>query len=417
MLTNNKFEKLSLGVQLLLKLSLVLAIFIAPFSVLLNKIFGAGYIYFAALPDLVIIISLVTLVISKLMTKQFSQLSKGKIDFLIWAYLAINLIYLLWGFISLGYDLSLIHGFLSSSRFALVYLAFRLSELNISDLYLRKITKFIILVVLVFGLIQFIYPNILSIIGYGLSPIKYIATVDGTKLIRAQSLLRGPNPYGAVLLIPLSLILFNFRKDVFNSILLGLIIVNLILTWSRSAWLGALIIIVIFITTKIKLKLKTILISFSATTVIGLMSLFIINGNNLSTILLHDKPGEGGSITSDQDRLNSYKNAVNLITKKPFGLGLNAAGPASVRSDSGVKIVENYFLQIFMQIGWIGGALFIAITCLSLFELIKLKSEMFMCLFSSGVGLALVGLTQPVWVDASTTFLWWSFFGIYSAKK
>ena len=66
--------------------------------------------------------------------------------------------------------------------------------------------------ILIFGLVQFFYPDVLSFLGYGSSPIKPISTVDGTSLVRAQSFLRGPNPYGAFLLIPFSFLIFNFKK-------------------------------------------------------------------------------------------------------------------------------------------------------------------------------------------------------------
>lgn len=404
----------------LLKLSLVLALFVAPISVILNRLFGGGYIYFAALPDFVILTSFLVLILNKLKSGEMVHLVKNKLDCLVWIYLAISLIYVIWGLASPNLNLSLGQGFLSSTRFAFVYLSFRMSGIKFSDLFSEKIIKLSLFVILIFGLVQFFYPDVLSFLGYGSSPIKPISTVDGTSLVRAQSFLRGPNPYGAFLLIPFSFLIFNFKKikDRLTSLsLILLVTLNLILTWSRSAWLGGILILVIWGFTNIKLSKKMLAGGLITSFLLVISSVAIFKTDAFKTAILHDKPGVGGSANSDQNRVQSYKNALSLIKNRPLGYGLDSAGPASVRSTSGVKIVENYFLQIFLQLGWLGGVLFILISCWAIVELFKLKSVDSMALGASGLALAVVGLMQPVWVDVSVTLLWWSFFGIALQKK
>lgn len=404
----------------LLDSSLILAIFVAPISVILNNIFGGGYIYWAALPDFLISICFVFALILKLKAGGLKALFQSKLDVLVWAYLALSLIYLLVGILAQNSFLSLGQGFLSAARFAIVYLSFRLANFKLSDFAQKKAAKTILIVILVFGLIQFIYPDALSLMGYGSSPIKPNPTVDGTDLVRMQSFLRGPNPYGAFLLIPFSLILFKF-KDFKNkrlaASLLTLISLNLILTWSRSAWLGAVLILGFFILTKLKLNKKMIISTLIVGLVLALTLSLVARTDSFKTVFLHDKPGEGGAVTSDQDRVKSYKNALILVAEHPLGLGLNGAGPASVRSDSGANIVENYFLQIFLQLGWAGGILLITISALSLIKLVGLKSDLSLGLAASGLALSLIGLMQPVWADVSVVFLWWSLLAICSAKN
>ena len=91
----------------LLKLSLVLALFVAPISVILNRLFGGGYIYFAALPDFVILISFLVLILNKLKSEEMVHLVKNKLDCLVWIYLAISLIYVICGLASPNLNLSL----------------------------------------------------------------------------------------------------------------------------------------------------------------------------------------------------------------------------------------------------------------------------------------------------------------------
>jgi len=300
--TKNRLAKVQFC---LLMASLILSIFITPIAVILNKFFGGGYIYFVALADLAIILSLL-LNLKNLKFSNFKML-----DWLILSYLALSLIYVFYGLADGKSALSVIQGFLTASRFGLVYFAFK--NFNLKSLNLKTSKKMLALIlslIVLVGLAQVFKPDVLNYLGYQSSPVKAISTVDGTGLVRAQSLLRGPNPLGAFLLIPLSLAIFNWYKIIKNKKLLILALgclVCLLLTWSRSAWLGLGLILIIKALSIFKLNNKKVLISGSAA-LVGLDLGFSVYAktDSFKTVFLHDKPGVGGVSTSDDDRLRSY---------------------------------------------------------------------------------------------------------------
>jgi O-antigen ligase len=387
----------------LLMASLFLSVFITPMAVILNKFFGGGYIYFVAMADLSIILSLL-LNLKNLKFSNFKML-----DWLILSYLALSLIYVFYGLADGKSALTLMQGFLTASRFGLVYFAFKLDLLkNLKLKTSRKMLTLTLGLIILVGLAQAFKPDVLNYLGYQSSPVKALSTVDGTGLVRAQSLLRGPNPLGAFLLIPLSSAIFNYKRLIKNKKLLILALgcfVCLVLTWSRSAWVGFGLILIIKALSVIKFNKKVLILGSAA--LVGLALGFSVYA------------GVGGASTSDDDRLRSYKNALNLIAHKPLGLGIADAGPASVRSNSGVNIVENYYLQIFLQMGWLGGALFLVISIAVVISLLKSKNQQSLALVASFLALSLVGIMQPVWADISASVWWWGMFSawLFNSEK
>jgi O-antigen ligase len=399
----------------LLVTSLFLSVFITPIAVILNKLFGGGYIYFVALADAVIILNML-LNLKNLKFSNFKML-----DWLILSYLALSLIYVFYGLADGKSALAVIQGFLTASRFGLVYFSFK--NFTPKSLNLKAGKKMLALalsLIILVGLAQALKPDILNYLGYQSSPVKAVSTVDGTGLVRVQSLLRGPNPLGAFLLIPLSLAIFNYKRLIKNKKLLILALgcfVCLVLTWSRSAWVGFGLILIIKALSVIKFNKKVLILGLAALVGLALGFSVYAKTDSFKTVFLHDKPGVGGTSTSDDDRVRSYKNALNLIAHKPQGLGIADAGPASVRSNSGVNIVENYYLQIFLQIGWLGGILFLTISSVVIISLLKSNNQQSLALVASFLALSSVGIMQPVWADISASVWWWVMFSLYLQKN
>lgn len=71
--------------------------------------------------------------------------------------------------------------------------------------------------------------------------------------------------------------------------------------------------------------------------------------------------GEDASFTSRTDEV--WWRGINLMTEYPLGLGAGAAGPASSRfpeaAPFGSLIVDNGFIMVGVQLGWLGAAVFI----------------------------------------------------------
>lgn len=102
-------------------------------------------------------------------------------------------------------------------------------------------------IVVVFGLLQaFVLPkDFLIHFGYGIQTIEPFETVNNdSSYIRIASTLRGANPLGAYLLIPLSMLAVLITKRQQNKKQAALFVGGLIVlffTFSRSAWIGALL--------------------------------------------------------------------------------------------------------------------------------------------------------------------------------
>jgi hypothetical protein len=66
-------------------------------------------------------------------------------------------------------------------------------------------------------------------------------------------------------------------------------------------------------------------------------------------------------------------------------------------------------LFIAHEAGWLGLLLFIAIFGLVMVRLWHARADwLALGVFASGIGLALIGLLLPVWVDDTVAIVWWA---------
>ena len=95
------------------------------------------------------------------------------------------------------------------------------------------------------------------------------------------------------------------------------------------------------------------------------------------------------------------------MVHQPFGAGIGSTGSASLYGAQPL-IVENQYLFIAHEVGWIGLALFLIIFVKILQQLWKRRADwLALGVFASGIGLALIGLLLPVWVDDTVAIIWW----------
>jgi hypothetical protein len=72
-------------------------------------------------------------------------------------------------------------------------------------------------------------------------------------------------------------------------------------------------------------------------------------------------------------------------------------------------IIENQYLFIAHEAGWLGLLLFMAIFGLVMVRLWHVRADwLVLGIFASGIGLALIGLLLPVWVDDTVAIIWWA---------
>lgn len=276
----------------------------------------------------------------------------------------------------------------------------------------------------------FLPVDILSHIGYGKDTIAPFLTVDqNTDYVRVNSTLRGPNPLGAYVVIVLSILaaataygkiqLKDRRVALFASILAVLSLVALWISYSRSALLGVLVALaaVVIVAFGKQVPMRILLVLFICGLTIG-GGLFVARDTSfVSNVILHDDPTEGGVVNSNDGHLESLQDGTKRIVRQPLGAGIGSTGSASLLTDAPV-IIENQYLFIAHETGWLGLGLFVAIFAVILKRLWHRRQDwLVLGVFASGIGLAFIGLIQPVWVDDTVAIIWWGLAGLAIANR
>lgn len=275
-----------------------------------------------------------------------------------------------------------------------------------------------------FTLIQLFLPrDFLRVLGYGHSTIEPYMTVDKAPwLTRQNATLRGPNPLGAYAAASLlvvaaywhhakALLQNKWIRYCFSIMTLGLI-VGLIVSYSRSAWLGfgAGVMIMIAMWLRRAISVRTWII-ICIVLCAGLGGLFALRENTfVSTVFFHDNP-EGSVTKSNDEHARSLLHAFDRVSERPFGHGVGSAGSASLYGSHPV-IVENQYLFVGYELGWLGMIGFIATFGVIIYVLIRRQDWLARAIGVAGICLAIIGLMLPVFADDVIVLVWWSIAGV-----
>lgn len=416
-----KLEKVYLGILLVVFGGIVLH---APLSVWLGTVWPDYVTLIKSWKEILIVIAAVIALILLRRKKQIAVL-KEPLMIGIGIYLAIHLLVLaLFGGDASATSAGLAIDVRYILYFALVFIAMRLYPSY--KMTFIKVGIAGALVVMVFAILQaFILPaDILKYIGYSTSTIAPYLTVDqNIDFIRINSTLRGPNPLGAYAVIVLTLLItFWLRRNrQVSKWQIALIVVlefgGLVALWasySRSALVGAAVALAIILATVFYKKLsRTILIVSSVVVIVGAGLLIAsMNTNFVSNVLLHENPAEGSSINSNQGHVSSIEDGMRRLIVQPFGAGIGSTGSASLYTDTPL-IIENQYLFVAHETGWLGLAFFMMIFIGILTRLWdRRKDWLAIGIFASGIGLVVIGLLLPVWADETVAIIWWGLAGI-----
>jgi len=277
------------------------------------------------------------------------------------------------------------------------------------------------LVVVTFALLQVFVlpPDILSYIGYNETTIMPYLTVDqNIDYIRINSTLRGPNPLGAYAVIVLSLLLAywikgkhtQFKRPMFIVTILGVGgLVALWASYSRSALLAgiAAIALVVLLTVGRRLSKWTWISIWVTLFALGGIFIAARDTEFVSNVVLHENREEGGEVNSNDGHIDSLVDGVARVVRQPLGSGIGSTGSASLYGDNPV-IIENQYLFTAHESGWIGIVLFLMISFKVLARLWKQRNDwLSLGVLASGIGMLLIGLLLPVWVDDTVAIIWW----------
>ena len=281
-------------------------------------------------------------------------------------------------------------------------------------------------IVIGFAVLQLFLPaDILKYIGYGKNTIEPYLTVDkNPDFIRVNSTLRGPNPLGAYVAIALAcfvaawaygVVKFKASKD---KILTGLFaacsLIALWISYSRSAIIAAVAALgLVVAVVSSKYFTKTVWVGLGVAVIIVAGGLFVAKDSAfVSNVLLHENPNGGSAISSNDGHAESLTQASERAVAQPLGGGIGSTGSASLYGDKPL-IVENQYLFIAHETGWLGFGLFVTLFAAIIVRLWRLrKNWLALGVFASGIGLGLIGIIQPVWVDDTVSIIWWGLAGL-----
>lgn len=310
--------------------------------------------------------------------------------------------------------------------FLLAYVAVRLRPDG-----LAKMLKTVVagaLVVLGFGLLQItVLPdNVLAGLGYGPDTIRPYTTIDrNPDFVRINSTLRGPNPLGAMCLLYLSLALayamygwrrLDPRRKV--ALLISMIIAVMVLfaSYSRSAYVAAMAAsTIVGLAGILRRPSKRLVVATISAALAGVAGLFLVQTTDwYSNVILHEDPESTVVSKSNQEHVNSLLDGTARVARQPLGAGVGSTGSASLY-DADVTndaIIENWYLFVAHESGWLGLTLFLAFNGLVLRGLWRLrKTWPALAMFAAGIGLALIGFLLPVWADETVALTWWGLAG------
>jgi hypothetical protein len=348
------------------------------------------------------------------------------INKLIVAYVGLHVILSLW---TIASSEAVLAGLLMNLRFLAIFVLVQIIVTGTSPT-IKRLHQFMTpwllwtaigLSVLAIVQVTFLPKDFLTHFGYGLHTIAPFTLVDeNPNALRAFATMRGPNTLGAYLLLPLAIALYSLYKKQrlwLSGVTLGLGLIALGLTGSRSAWLG-------FVSTVIALGLLMVprstykqwlrRIALPGILVVGLLSAAAISIPVVRLALFHSSPSDSHLLegSTEQHWIATVTGALSVVAH-PLGQGVGSAGPASFYNTNDPAVIsENYFVQIAEEVGLLGLILFLLI-CLSLWRQLRSSSSVLAIpLQASFVGLSLTCLFLHTWADDPTAMTWWALAGL-----
>lgn len=307
--------------------------------------------------------------------------------------------------------------------FTLAYTLFKFGQWNWPKLRVA-VTKYLVCVgiaVSIIGIIQvlFLPLDFLTQFGYDkettISP--YTLIDDNPEAPRAFATLRGPNDFGAYLILPLLLTIILAGRQKWWFVGTAVILFALFESSSRSAWIGAVIAVATLLFVQYGSRVLSsrkwqagIAGTFALLVVIGIAAISI---PSVRLEIFHSSPGDA-SLTegSTSDHWQATSGGVMRVLANPLGCGAGCAGPASYYSDS-PKISESYPVQIAEETGISGLILWIGVCVMVARRLWERRQDyLARALFASFIGISAIALWLHAWADDPLSLTWWLLAGV-----
>ncbi|PIQ77592.1 hypothetical protein COV82_03760, partial [Candidatus Peregrinibacteria bacterium CG11_big_fil_rev_8_21_14_0_20_46_8] len=259
--------------------------------------------------------------------------------------------------------------------------------------------------------------------GRALSACQYLEYTE--IFCRATSTFGGPTRYGTYVLLVVGMLLPLFanaktkpakKTRQFAYAMLCIAVLNIVLTLSRSIWIGATfgalsLCVLSWPQFSDNLK-KKIYAGAAAAFVVMLFSATVIQHSakfsTLRSVFIRD--------LSTSIHAQYFKEGIERLREHPLGIGVGRVGPATARFGEPV-LTENWYLQISGEMGIPGLALFLTMLYLFFEMLYKKRSEpLAHGLFFALVAISVAGLFTHSFEETSTVLLLFAGFGIMQAR-
>jgi hypothetical protein len=256
--------------------------------------------------------------------------------------------------------------------------------------------------------------NFLAHFGYSAATIAPYQMIDpAISTIRTPGTFGGPNQLGAFMILPLALLLalaLRARRWWHWPALLA-VAGALAVSYSRSAWIGAAVTVVAVIVATLPLRRTLLAVGGFLAGIGAALGIGVALSPSIQYYLLHATAGTVDTTNSTAQHAVALRQGLELSAAHPFGLGLGAAGPASFHSAAAV-IPENYYLQIAIETGWAGAALFVALTAALAWRLWRVRASAYAAgTLAALLGVSVVNLFLHGWADSSLALTFWALAG------
>lgn len=401
---------------------MLLIVLHAPLSVALGTLLPDASLYIKAWKELALLLALVMAIVLVSRAGLWRQIFADKLMWLIAAYAGLHLLMLVLSTSLLGAVAGLMIDLRYILYFVLVYVAIKL--LPTTARWLKRMAIAGAVIVVGFAVCQLFLPHdALKVLGYGEQTIRPYTTIDRNyDFIRYQSTLRGPNPLGAYAasVAAIGLAWVTMRRRTFDwrvGALIGAAGVATYISHSRSAFIALAVGLGIVLAVRFWSYLKPWHWLGVAVFAVSLLTTGIVLRDNyfISNVLMHADPEEGNDFNSNDGHVQSLKHGFERMVSEPFGRGIGSTGSASLLTDQ-PQIIENQYLLVAHEVGWLGLAIFLSIFFIVMRRLWRWRRDPWaLGLFASGVGLALIGILLPVWADDTVSIVWWGLAGLLLA--
>lgn len=280
-------------------------------------------------------------------------------------------------------------------------------------------------VVALLGVMQYFLPkDILTHFGYSIERGARAAFFidDKAGFPRVMATLREPNALGGFLLVPMGLALAlwmrtqDYHKRMLLLGMIGLQALALFFTFSRSAWVAALMSLGLIAGWYYRQRLWTLLKRFWVVGAVAVMllgvGLYTQRNNPIVVSYVTHSSNDADLDSNDYHRI-FLQQGLEGVANRPLGHGPGTAGLASIQDPKGSFLTENYYVQIGYEVGVLGLLVFLALHVVVFVRLWPQRNTVLgSVLLATFCGYILMNMVLHTWSNEAIAGQWWLLAGI-----